>query len=63
MTYLVSSETLNSQEADARQVLFEDLLAQPELNRHIAIAWARLAQNRRAAEGTSRVTVLKPFAL
>ena len=63
MTYLVSNEALNSKEPGARQVLFEDLLAQPDLNRHIAIAWARLAENRCAVDGTSRVTVLKPFTL
>jgi hypothetical protein len=63
MTYLVPNEALNPREPGARQVLFEDLLAQPDMNRHIATAWARLAGNRHAPVGTSRVTVLKPFTL
>jgi hypothetical protein len=63
MTFLVPKEALNPKEPGARQVLFEDLLAQPDLNRHIAIAWARLSGNRRAVVRTSRVTVLKPFTL
>jgi len=63
MTYQVAHEALDPREPLARQVLFEDLLAQPDLNRHIAIAWARLAGNGRTPTATSRITVLKPFAL
>jgi len=62
MNYQLPNEDLDWKEPRVRQVLFEDLLAQPELNRHIAIAWARLAGNRRTSNN-DRVTVLKPFAL
>jgi hypothetical protein len=47
---------------EPRKVLLADLQAQPDLNRHIAIAWARLAGHR-CPPAASRVTVLKPFAL
>ena len=61
MTYQVPVESVNA-ELDPRRVLLDDLKAQPDLNWHIAIAWARLAGNGRAAT-PNRVTVLKPFAL
>jgi hypothetical protein len=47
---------------ERRKVLLEDLKAQPDLNRHIAIAWARLA-GKCCPPAASRITVLKPFAL
>ena len=61
MTYQISDEC-GTRELDLRQVLLADLEAQPDLNRHIAIAWARLAGNGRAG-APNRVTVLKPFTL
>jgi len=61
MTYQVPHECANAQ-LDPRKVLLTDLEAQPEQNRHIAIAWARLAGHGRACV-PNRVTVLKPFAL
>jgi hypothetical protein len=46
---------------EPRKVLLADLKASPDLNRHVAIAWARLAGHR-CAPAPSRVRVLKPFA-
>ena len=61
MTYLSPDECGNA-EPDPRRVLLADLEAQPDLNRHIAIAWARLADRGRTCV-PNRVTVLKPFVL
>jgi hypothetical protein len=61
MTYQVPHESGDAGR-DPRRVLLEDLKAQPDVNRHIAIAWARLAGRGRAS-APNRVTVLKPFAL
>ena len=62
MSHPLSNEASHVMEPGTRQVLFEALQAQPDLNRHIAIAWARLAGHRCAAD-SSRITVLQPFAL
>ena len=61
MSYQSTRECGNP-EPDSRRVLLADLEAQPDLNRHIAIAWARLADKGRTCV-PNRVTVLKPFAL
>jgi hypothetical protein len=59
MTYEFATE--GNRPIEPRQVLMDDLNAAPDLNRHIAIAWTRLAGNDRART-PSRVTVLKPIA-
>jgi hypothetical protein len=61
MSYQVPIDSGNTP-PDPRAVLLADLTAQPDLNRHIAIAWARLAGHGRAA-AANHVTVLRPFTL
>ena len=61
MTHQAALECAHA-EPDPRRVLLADLAAQPDLNRHIAIAWARLADKGRTGV-PNRITVLRPFVL